>query len=118
MSLAGKISPRLYWTACHESQQKPLYCDISAPDVEFRLPKVFWSDLSQILELLVAVSYTEFTAQQGHYVADLLPPLIVRVRTLLEGIEDRSEWDANARNFTRVILADALREFGRSKGRG
>jgi tetratricopeptide (TPR) repeat protein len=116
MSLGGKISPRLYWTACHESQQKPLYSEISALDVQFRLPKVFWADLSQILELLIAVSYTEFTAQQGHYVADLLPPFIVRVRTLLEASEDRSEWDANARNFTRVTLADALRGFGDQKG--
>ena len=116
LTLRGKASPRLYWTALHEDQCKPFYSTMPLPEEQFRLPEVFWSDLSQILELLVAVGYTEFMRQRGHYIADLLPPFIGRVRTLLQASSDSPKWNKNSRDYTCVVLADALRAFGGQKG--
>ena len=85
-----------------------------APRVEdqLRLPELMWSDLSEILGLLVASSASKFTAKEGHYVADRLPFFINCVRRLLSESEGRPGWDADARGFTRLILANALTVLG------
>jgi hypothetical protein len=81
-----------------------------------RLPDVFWSDLAQVLRLVIASRDAEFRAKEGNYIADRLPPFIASVRRLLNESRDRPGWDADARGSTLVILADALQPFGDQSG--
>ncbi len=81
-----------------------------------RLPDVFWSDLAQVLRLVIASRDAEFRAKQGNYVANRLPPFITSVRRLLNESRARPGWDADTRGSTLVILADALQTLGDQSG--
>lgn len=75
---------------------------------EFRLPKVFWEDLSDVLRLVIATQDSELRAKSGHYVVDELRPFIGRVRSILEANAKLTGWHPDAIASTRVILADSL----------
>jgi tetratricopeptide (TPR) repeat protein len=111
----GQTKPNLYLTAAGEQVGKPKQY---TPEIssEFRMPKVFWDDLSEVLRLVIATQNTQFLAKAGHYVADRLPPFIERARSLLKASADRPGWDADALGSTRVILADALQTLGDQSG--
>jgi tetratricopeptide (TPR) repeat protein len=111
----GQTKPNLYLTAAGEQVGKPKQY---TPEIssEFRMPKVFWDDLSEVLRLVIATQNTQFRAKAGHYVADRLPPFIERARSLLKASADRPGWDADALGSTRVILADALQTLGDQSG--
>ena len=109
--------PKLYWTTSSGGMRKTKRYDAPRIEAQLRLPEVFWSDLAQILQLLVTSRAAEFNAETGHYVADRLSPFIARVRTLLEASAGRSGWNADARGATRVILADALMVLGDQSGK-
>jgi len=104
--------PKLFWTASGVRERKSRRYDAPRVEDRLRLPELMWSDLSEILGLLVASSASKFTAKEGHYVTDLLPRFIHRVRSLLSESEGRPGWDADARGFTRLILANALTVLG------
>jgi tetratricopeptide (TPR) repeat protein len=116
LSQGGRTLPKLYWTASHGDEQEPKGYDAPLTEVELRLPEVFWPDMAEILQLLVASRYAEFQSDAGRNAADQLPWFIARVRTLLEGRADRPGWDAGARARTRAIVADALHVFGDQSG--
>jgi len=113
----GRTVPKVYWTASHGGERKPKRYDAPIIEAQLRLPEVFWSDLAEILNLLVASYDAEFLGQAGHYVADRLPPFISRVRTLLGASTDRPGWDSGARATTRIILANALLVLGDQSGK-
>jgi hypothetical protein len=110
-----QTKPDLYLTAAGEQVGQPKQYTLET-GTEFRLPKVFWGDLSEVLRLVIATQDTQFQARAGHYVADQLPPFIDRVRSLLNASADRPGWDADALGSTRVILADALQTLGDQSG--
>lgn len=83
---------------------------------EFRLPNIFWDDLSDVLRLVITTQDAQFKAKEGHYVADRLPPFIERVRRLLQASAGQPGWDADALSSTRVILAKALQTLGEQSG--
>jgi len=109
-----KTIPKLYWTASygepHSGQYRPL------AETEFRLPEIFWKDLAQILQLLVAKDDADFQANRGRYVADRLPPFIARVRTLLRESANNKGWNDETRLLTRMILTNALFVLGEQSG--
>jgi tetratricopeptide (TPR) repeat protein len=117
LSQGGKTIPKLYWTASQGWERKPKRYDAPRVEDQLRLPEVFWSDLSEILRLLVATRGAEFSAEEGHYVADRLSPFIARVQTLLKASGDRPGWDADALGSTRVVLGNALQVLGDQSGR-
>ncbi len=82
----------------------------------FRLPTVFWEDLSAVLGLVVANRSARFAEQEGHYIADRLTPHIDRVRVLVAA-DGRPGWDARAIAKARFHLANALVTFGAQSGR-
>ena len=85
-----------------------------APE-SFRLPDLFWQDLTKVLQLLIAHESAKFTAQQGHFVSDQLAPFVEKVRQLLADTNTREQsWNAARRN--RVLLADALSTVGEQTG--
>ena len=104
--------PKLFWTASGVREPKSRRYDAPRVEDQLRLPELMWSDLSEILGLLVASSASKFTAKEGHYVADRLPFFINCVRRLLSESEGRPGWDADARGFTRLIVANALTVLG------
>ncbi len=124
LSRHGKTVPKLYWTPSQEQlkqeaekDREPKHYDAPRFEDQFQLPQVFWSDLSEVLCLLVASQDAEFSAKDGHYVADRLPPFITKVQTLLNESAGRPGWDADARGRTYVILADALQVLGDQTGK-
>ena len=91
--------PKLFWTASGVREPKSRRYDAPRVEDQLRLPELMWSDLSEILGLLVASSASKFTAKEGHYVADRLALFIHRVRRLLSESEGRPGWDADAAWF-------------------
>jgi hypothetical protein len=77
ISLSGKSTMRLYWTPARDVPGAKS-TGKSLPQTEtVALPLEFWSDLKQILGLLVQSRIAALTFDQsGHYVADRLAPLI------------------------------------------
>jgi len=112
----GSAVPKLYWTPAHREGKAQRY---AAPllEAQLQLPEVFWSDLADILRLLVTTQYAGFRAQEGHFVSDRLPPFIARVRHLLQASASLPAWDSEARTAILVILANALWVLGDQNGR-
>ena len=103
---------RLHWTinvqaALKKSSEKYLPSGSS-----YELPELFWSDLSDVLILLVASQAASFSSQTGSYVADQLEPFIKRVRQLVSSgkLADREQ----AR--LRLILGGGLKTYGDQRG--
>ena len=117
LTQGGRTVPKLYWTASHGREPKPKRYDAPLTEEQLRLPAVFWSDLGELLRLLVASANAELRAKEGHYVADQLPPFIARVQTLLKASTDRPDWDVDARGTTRLILANAMQLLGDQSGK-
>ena len=117
LSRNGKTGPILYWTASQGSEVKSKLYDATSAESSFRLPPVFWSDLTYILQLLIASHDAEFRAKEGSYVADRLSPFIARVRSLLDASPNRPGWDSDARGSTRMVLGYALDVLGEQSGR-
>jgi tetratricopeptide (TPR) repeat protein len=83
---------------------------------EFRLPQVFWSDLSQVLQLLILSTSARFEEVDGQSQAPELTLFISRVRNLLRSRSAQLRWNPEALNRTRLILADALWRLARETG--
>ena len=110
----GKSVPQLYWTTAEGSNpKKPSDRYVLGEDL--RLPPVFQSDLSNILQLLVVTQSSAFDREEGHFVADRLRPFINRVRHLLEGDAAKS-WSAEDIPLdwamTQMNLGTALETLG------
>ncbi len=74
--------PKLFWTIAEQgSPQKAAGRYVLTKDLG--LPEIFWSDLSEVLLLLVATQAAEFQGNEGHYIADRLKPFIEKTRGLL-----------------------------------
>ena len=97
----ANVVPKLYWTLSQGARWKPGRYGTSLRETQLHLPQVFWSDLAEILRLLVASYYDEIRDQEGYYVADRLPPFIARVQKLLRESINRPNWDPVARGWTR-----------------
>ena len=115
LSYGRQTNPDLYLTA---ARGEPGKSKQYSPKVEgeFRLPKIFWSDLATVLRLLIATYDAEFQAAEGRYITDRLPPFIARIRVLLEARADPFGWDSAALASARVIFADALTTYGGQAG--
>ena len=112
----GQARPDLYLTHANTTADKSRQYGIESGS-EFRLPTVFWEDLSQVLRLLIETQDSQYRALYGHYVADTLRPFIDQVRGLVAAADGRPGWDATDVARTRVILAGALRTLGEQTGK-
>jgi tetratricopeptide (TPR) repeat protein len=103
----GKSAPRLYWTTLreHKRAKEPYQLE------NFKLPDLFWSDLADVLRLVVATQYSAFKEQEGRFIADQLPPFITRVRRLLDKSAGRQEWST-----IQFLLGNALLTYGEQTG--
>jgi tetratricopeptide (TPR) repeat protein len=117
LPLGSRTALKLYWTSVPERGKKWERYEAPRVETQFRLPELFWSDLAEILRLLVATGAAQFQAQEGRYVADQLPPFIARVRTLLKASPGRPGWDPDARGASLVILGNALKVLGDQSGK-
>jgi hypothetical protein len=86
--LGGKSVMRLYWTPARDVAGAKSTGKYQPQTETIALPSEFWSDLKQVLGLLVQTRLAELTFDQpGHYIADRLTPLIAQVRALVESKE-------------------------------
>lgn len=111
----GKTIPKLYLTASYGEPLSGQYRPLG--ETEFRLPEVFWEDLTQILQLVIAKLDADFRVNQGRYVSDELSPFISRVRTLLKKSTNYKGWNDDSRSSVRMVLADALTVLGEQSGK-
>jgi tetratricopeptide (TPR) repeat protein len=109
-----KSVPRLYWT----SQAKNVLKDTSEnyqPAEDLTLPEIFWDDLKQVLNLVVATAAENFAVLEGRYSADRLKPFVVQVRELLKRGTQR-QWDSSTLAPIRLAFGNALRSLGEQTG--
>ncbi|MSQ48480.1 MAG: tetratricopeptide repeat protein, partial [Deltaproteobacteria bacterium] len=112
-TIDGKSASRLYWTTARDTQRSQT---AHAPE-NFRLPDLFWRDLTKVLQLLIAHESAKFTAQQGHFVSDQLAPFVKKVRQLLADTNTRNQsWNADTLATVRLLLANALSTVGTQTG--
>jgi tetratricopeptide (TPR) repeat protein len=115
VTLEGKSVMRLYWTTGETvtgAKASGVY-GVKADTVA--LPELFWSDLKQVLGLLLQSRLAEVTKQQtGRYSADKLAPLIAQVRKLLQA--QQGSWSADTDAKVRSTFADALCSYGDQAG--
>jgi len=117
LTVSTKTAPKLYWTASQGSELRSNLYDALSVESPFRLPAVFWSDLVEILRLLIVSHNAEFRGKEGSYVADSLPPFIARVRALLDMSANLPGWNSDARGSAFMALAYSLKTFGEQNGK-
>ncbi|MBF0391425.1 MAG: hypothetical protein HQL38_01985, partial [Alphaproteobacteria bacterium] len=108
----GKAVPRVWWTPDEDGPRDGRYVTDSA----LRLPELFWTDLSSILDLLISRHDAESAANEGHFVADRLVTTVARVRTLLNATKGRSGWTPEQIARTRLVLAGSLTTLSEQTG--
>ena len=113
LRFAGKEVPQLHLTV---SRSKDRRRGRYGPTNELRLPQVFWSDLADILRLVILTYDADFREQEGFYLGDQLRPFIPRVRRLLQRADRERGWSDDARGLTRINLGDALMLLGSQSG--
>jgi len=109
--------PKLHWTPARHLELKKKFDRYQLTE-DLNLPSVFWSDLGDILRLLVISYGAEFHAQKGHFIADKLSPFIEKVRRLVNGGEGQERWNAETRVNIQFILAGSLQTLGEQTGKG
>jgi tetratricopeptide (TPR) repeat protein len=120
----GNKAPRLFWTT---SQADKSGAKLYKLDENLQLPELFWSDLAEVLRLMVVTQSAEFLAQKDRstgdqltpfdrFIADQLGPFVKRVRELVHASWDQPGWSAESRARIRVILANALMVLGQQAG--
>jgi tetratricopeptide (TPR) repeat protein len=111
----GKAVPKLYWTASHgQSLRAERYAPLAAQ--QFRLPGLFWSDLRDILRMVISAQQGVIAQRKGHYVADQLPTFIQRVRNLVSKQTGSNRWSDETLAEAKMALASALRTYGEQAG--
>jgi tetratricopeptide (TPR) repeat protein len=115
LELNGKIAARLYWTTSAASRRpKSPY----VPDNNnFKLPEIFWSDLVDVLRLLVVIQGAEFFALKGHFLADRLGPFVDKVRSLANADKTQEGWTAETRTDLNFIFALGVASLGQQTGK-
>ncbi len=115
VTLDGKSVMRLYWTtgqAVAGAKASGVY-GVQADTIA--LPELFWSDLKQVLGLLLQSRLAVVKKQlTGHYAADQLAPLIAQVRKLLQA--QQGNWGPDTDAKVRFTFADALSSYGDQAG--
>ncbi len=115
-SFKGRSEMRLYWTtgeAVQGAKASGVYQDEADT---IALPTLFWSDLKQVLGLLVQSRIADMQTQlTGQYSAAQLAPLIEQVRRLLK--TQQGVWNADTDAKVRFTFAAALSDYGDQAGK-
>jgi tetratricopeptide (TPR) repeat protein len=103
----------LHWTASAELEPKRSagrYSPDEARDLD--LPELFWTDMNDVLGMLVAAEQSKFSDQEGRAIADQLKPFIERVSALVHSPELTSDQKAALWEN----LGNSLRIYGEQQG--
>jgi tetratricopeptide (TPR) repeat protein len=103
---------RPHWTVNTETELRKSSEKYLPDQVNYDLPELFWSDLDDVLGLLVTSQAATISGQYGKYIADQLKPFIKRVSLLAASGGLSGEKQAQLQ----AILADALQIFGDQRG--
>ena len=105
--------PKLYWTPARDLDRARDWGRYATEDLA--LPEVFWTDLADILQLLVVTRGAEFRSLKGQFVADRLGPFVEKVRRLLA--VGGQGWTEDTRARVQLVLADSLSTLGEQAGK-
>jgi len=103
---------RLHWTANTQAKLNKSSDKYRPDETNYDLPKLFWTDLTDVLSLLSTSQSAAFSRQKGSYVADQLEPFIKRVRLLVASHTLVEEQDESLR----LVLANGLQIYGQQRG--
>jgi tetratricopeptide (TPR) repeat protein len=107
---------RLYWTTSDPSDPGRLPKTPYQIEEDFKLPRIFWNDLVDVLKLLVVSESTHYFNLPGRFIADKLRPFVVQVRQLFDGSQGQAGWNTSTRGEIGRILAWALEVLGEQGG--
>ena len=102
----------LHWTTSDKVGAKTTSEGYRPTESNYDLPDLFWSNLGDVLGLLVTAQAATFYPQQGQSVADRLQPFIERTRVLLAS----SKLTPDKLAAIKRPFADALIIYGEQRG--
>jgi tetratricopeptide (TPR) repeat protein len=105
------VALKLYWTTAPGDRRSTEAFNFERNQT---LPALFWSELEDVLKLVVTTSAAQFDSESGKFVADRLAPFVERVRNLVA--QDSAQRSDLADADLRRILAGALAAMGEQKG--
>jgi len=115
VKLGNSSAMRLYWTTGEAVSGAKASGVYGVQTDTVALPDLFWSDLKQVLGLLLQSRLALVRKQMtGHYAADKMAPLITQVRKLLAA--QQGNWGADTDAKVRETFADALSSYGDQAG--
>ena len=110
----GKSALELHWTTTEGYDQGTMERYI--PDANLDLPPVFWTDLTQIIGLIIHTRLSLFLQATGTYQAQDLRPFISSTRDVLNS--ESSRWSPDGRASVEFALAYGLYVVGLQTGDG
>jgi len=110
LTQGDKVSPKLWWSNSSDVARGK-HRDIYVPE-NFRLPQLFWSDLAEIVGMLVLSQVDIVLEREGTIQADKLKLYTDRVSNILETSEGKFGWNEEERASTSLVLAYSLTILG------
>jgi tetratricopeptide (TPR) repeat protein len=107
----GSTVPKLYWTLRRDVAPKKA-SEHYRPTEELKLPEVFWEDLKNVIQLLIATAAADINALEGQYTAEYLSPFVARVMQVLA----TANLTLQRRAPIEFILGDTLTSLGDQTG--
>lgn len=102
LGTGGDAALKLYWTTAPGVRRSTEAFNFEPNQT---LPSLFWSEMADVLRLVVTTSAAAFSEREGEYVGDQLAPFVDRVRKLLSSESVRAGLEIGE---LQTILAYAL----------
>jgi tetratricopeptide (TPR) repeat protein len=108
---------KLYWTSAEGKTWDRSRAEAFRPTENQALPELFWNEMQDVLNLMVAASAARGLAEQeGQFVADQAEPFVRRVRDILRASSPQGRTPETTAAL-QVIFANGLSTLGEQSGR-
>lgn len=111
LEFGGQQVPKLYWTL-KDGRADWKASDHYRPTAELKLPDLFWSDLKEVLTLIVVLTAVNLTSGEDTYSVNDIESTIVRVQKLLSN----ADWNQEQRAHIEFALGAARFLLGLQTG--
>ena len=108
VKIGKECAPSLYWTAADGAARHTRPFQELCFEQPLRLPRLIWSELAEVLKLLLT-SWHDDLLDQRRYMVDKLSPFIAKVQKLIERSPATDlQIDSSTEASIRMILGDSL----------